>query len=142
MSTSGPFSAKTYGIPFHELDFTYARSGGPGGQNVNKTNSAAILRWNLASSAVFTDDQKARLRAKLAGKLSKDGDLIIRSDIHRDQDQNRSECIKRLNETIARAMHVPKKRVATKPTKSSQRKRVESKKLHSETKSLRQKIRS
>jgi ribosome-associated protein len=128
-------------IPFHELEFSYARSGGPGGQNVNKTNSAAILRWNLENSSVFTDAQKSRLRAKLASKLSKEGDLIIRSDVHRDQDQNRSECIKRLNETLGRALHVPKKRVATKPTKSSQRKRVESKKLHSATKSLRQKVR-
>lgn len=128
-------------IPFHEMDFSYARSGGPGGQNVNKTNSAAILRWNLESSQVFNDDQKARLRLKLQGKMTKDGDLLIRSDVHRDQDQNRSECIRRLQETLQRALHVPKKRVATKPTKSSQRKRVETKKLRSETKSLRQKIR-
>ncbi|WP_253715935.1 alternative ribosome rescue aminoacyl-tRNA hydrolase ArfB [Bdellovibrio bacteriovorus] len=128
-------------IPFHEMDFSYARSGGPGGQNVNKTNSAAILRWNLESSQVFNEDQKARLRMKLQGKLTKDGDLLIRSDVHRDQDQNRSECIRRLQETLQRALHVPKKRVATKPTKSSQRKRVETKKLRSETKSLRQKIR-
>jgi ribosome-associated protein len=127
-------------IPFHELEFSYARSGGPGGQNVNKTNSAAILRWNLSASSVFTEVQKERLRAKLFNKLSKEGDLIIRSDVHRDQDQNRSECIRRLNDTLSRALHVAKKRVATKPTKSSQRKRVESKKIHSETKSLRKKI--
>lgn len=129
-------------IPFHELTFSYARSGGPGGQNVNKTNSAAILRWNLEASSVFSEVQKERLRSKLQTKLSKEGDLIIRSDVHRDQDQNRSECIRRLHETLSRALHVPKKRVATKPTKSSQRKRVESKKIHSETKTLRQKIRS
>lgn len=129
-------------IPFHEMDFSYARSGGPGGQNVNKTNSAAILRWNLEGSEVFNEDQKARLRSKLQGKLTKEGDLLIRSDVHRDQDQNRSECIRRLQDTLQRALHVPKKRVATKPTKSSQRKRVESKKLRSETKSLRQKVRT
>lgn len=128
-------------IPFHEMDFSYARSGGPGGQNVNKTNSAAILRWNLENSQVFNDAQKARLRSKLAAKLSKEGEILIRSDVHRDQDQNRSECIRRLHELLVKALHVPKKRVATKPTKSSQRKRVESKKLHSETKSLRQKVR-
>ena len=129
-------------IPFHEMDFSYARSGGPGGQNVNKTNSAAILRWNLEGSVAFNEDQKERLRHKLQGKLTKEGDLVIRSDVHRDQDQNRSECIRRLNEILQRALHVPKKRVATKPTKSSQRKRVETKKQRSETKSLRQKIRS
>ena len=82
-----------------------------------------------------------RLRMKLQAKLTKEGDLVIRSDVHRDQDQNRSECIRRLQEILQRALHVPKRRVATKPTKSSQRKRVETKKLRSETKSLRQKIR-
>lgn len=131
----------SFQIPFHELSFSYARSGGPGGQNVNKTNSAAILRWNLESSQVFTEIQKERLRAKLASRLSKEGEILVRSDVHRDQDQNRSECIRRLHEMLVKALHVPKKRVATKPTKSSQRKRVESKKLHAETKSLRQKVR-
>jgi ribosome-associated protein len=100
------------------------------------------LRWNLENSQVFNEDQKARLRMKLQGKMTKEGDLLIRSDVHRDQDQNRSECIRRLQDTLQRALHVPKKRVATKPTKSSQRKRVETKKLRSETKSLRQKVRS
>lgn len=129
-------------IPFSELEFTYARSRGPGGQNVNRTNSAAILRWNLWNSQVVSPDLKEKLAIKLHGKLTEDGDLIIRSDVHRDQDQNRSECIKRLHETIRKALFVPKKRVATKPTKGSQRKRLETKKIHSEIKSLRQKVRT
>ncbi len=115
-------------IPFHELDFTYVRSRGPGGQNVNRTNSAAVLRWNLWASSSLRDELKERLAQKLQGKLTEDGDLIIRSDVHRDQDQNRSECIRRLHEILRKAVFVPKKRIATKPTKSSQRKRVESKK--------------
>lgn len=129
-------------IPFHEMDFSYARSRGPGGQNVNRTNSAAILRWNLWNSQALTDEMKERLGQKLQGKLTEEGDLVIRSDVHRDQDQNRSECIRRLHEILRKALFVPKKRVATKPTKSSQRKRLESKKIHSEVKSLRQKIRN
>ncbi|UOF01868.1 alternative ribosome rescue aminoacyl-tRNA hydrolase ArfB [Bdellovibrio reynosensis] len=129
-------------IPFSEMEFTYARSRGPGGQNVNRTNSAAILRWNLWNSQVVSAELKEKLAMKLHGKLTEEGDLIIRSDVHRDQDQNRSECIKRLHETLRKALFVPKKRIATKPTKSSQRKRLETKKIHSETKSLRQKVRT
>jgi ribosome-associated protein len=127
-------------IPFAELDFSYARSRGPGGQNVNRTNSAAVLRWNLAASQVFSEEQKIRLQQKLASKLTSEGDLVLRSDVHRDQDQNRSECIRKLHEILSRALFVHKKRVATKPTKSSVRKRVEGKKLHGEVKALRRKV--
>lgn len=128
-------------IPFGEMEFTYARSRGPGGQNVNRTNSAAILRWNLWSSQVFSQEIKERLAQKLQGKLTVDGDLIVRSEVHRDQDQNRSECIQKLHEIIRRALFVPKKRVATKPSRSAKRKRLEGKKKDAETKVLRQKVR-
>ncbi|AFY01813.1 alternative ribosome rescue aminoacyl-tRNA hydrolase ArfB [Bdellovibrio bacteriovorus] len=127
-------------IPFAELDFTYARSRGPGGQNVNRTNSAAILRWNLMSSQVISEQLKLRLQAKLAAQLTEEGDILIRSDVHRDQDQNRSECIARLHALLRKALFVPKKRVATKPSRSSVRKRLDTKRKHSETKSLRQKV--
>lgn len=127
-------------IPFSEFDFTYARSRGPGGQNVNRTNSAAILRWNLWASQAISQDVKERLAMKLHGKLTEEGDLLIRSETHRDQDQNRSECIRKLHEILQKALFVPKKRIATKPTRSSQRKRVDSKKRHAEIKSLRKKI--
>ncbi|MFS4460070.1 alternative ribosome rescue aminoacyl-tRNA hydrolase ArfB [Bdellovibrio sp. HCB2-146] len=127
-------------IPFHEMDFTYARSRGPGGQNVNKTNSAAILRWNLFSSHVFNEETKAKLANKLQSQLTVDGDLLVRSEVHRDQDQNRSECIRKLHEILRKALFVPRKRIATKPTRSSQRKRVESKVRRSEVKQGRQKI--
>ncbi len=127
-------------ILFAELDFTYARSRGPGGQNVNRTNSAAILRWNLMSSQVISDELKLRLQAKLAAQLTEDGDILIRSDVHRDQDQNRSECIARLHALLRKALFVPKKRVATKPSRSSVRKRLDTKRKHSETKTLRQKV--
>lgn len=127
-------------IPFFEMEFSYARSRGPGGQNVNRTNSAAILRWNLWASQSLSDELKERLAQKLHGKLTTEGDLIIRSEVHRDQDQNRSDCIKKLHETLKKALFVPKRRVATKPTRSSQRKRLESKKKDSEIKALRKKV--
>lgn len=129
-------------IPFVEMEFTYARSRGPGGQNVNRTNSAAILRWNLWGSQALSPEVKERLALKLHGKLTADGHLIIRSEVHRDQDQNRSECIHKLHEMLRKALFVPKKRVATKPTRSSKRKRLDSKKKDAETKALRQKVRT
>lgn len=131
----------SFEIPFHELDFTYVRSRGPGGQNVNRTNSAAVLRWNLFASGAFSEELKGRIYGKVKNQLTEEGDIIIRSDVHRDQDQNRSECIKRLYDLLKRALFVPKKRVATKPTRSSVRKRLEGKKVRSETKQNRQKVR-
>ncbi len=127
-------------IPFHELEFTYARSGGPGGQNVNKTNSAAILRWNVLNTTAFPDAVREHLYERLKAKLTKEGDVLIRSDVHRDQDQNRSECIRRLHDLIRKSLFVPKKRTATKPTRSSVRKRLDSKRIHSEVKNLRKKV--
>ena len=127
-------------IPFHEMDFTYARSRGPGGQNVNKTHSAAILRWNLFATHVFNEETKVKLANKLQSQLTVDGDLLVRSEIHRDQDQNRSECIRKLHEILRKALFVPRKRIATKPTRSSQRKRVESTVKRGEVKQGRQKV--
>ncbi|WP_413557249.1 alternative ribosome rescue aminoacyl-tRNA hydrolase ArfB [Bdellovibrio sp. HCB209] len=125
---------------YHEFDFTYARSRGPGGQNVNRTNSAAILRWNLRDSQGLPENIKARLLEKLATQLTDDGDILIRSEEFRDQDQNRSACLKKLQALLAKALFVPKKRVATKPTRSSVRKRLDSKKRHSEVKAGRKKV--
>ena len=122
------------------MEFSYARSRGPGGQHVNRTNSAAILRWNLLNTQVFSEEVKERLRNKLSNQLTAEGDLLVRSDEFRDQDQNRSACIKKLQALLRKALFVPKKRVATKPTRSSVRKRLDSKKQQSETKSLRKKI--
>ncbi|WP_255489948.1 alternative ribosome rescue aminoacyl-tRNA hydrolase ArfB [Bdellovibrio sp. KM01] len=125
---------------YHEFDFTYARSRGPGGQNVNRTNSAAILRWNLRDSQALPENIKGRLLEKLASQLTVDGDILIRSEEFRDQDQNRSACLKRLQSLLQKALFVPKKRVATKPTRSSVRKRLDSKKRHSEVKAGRKKL--
>jgi ribosome-associated protein len=125
---------------YHEFDFTYARSRGPGGQNVNRTNSAAILRWNLRDTQSLPENIKARLLEKLANQLTVDGDILIRSEEFRDQDQNRSACLKRLQALVQKALFVPKKRVATKPTRSSVRKRLDTKKRDSEIKAGRKKV--
>ncbi|WP_413574705.1 alternative ribosome rescue aminoacyl-tRNA hydrolase ArfB [Bdellovibrio sp. HCB290] len=125
---------------YHEFDFTYARSRGPGGQNVNRTNSAAILRWNLRDTQMLPENLKERLLAKLATQLTDDGDILIRSEEFRDQDQNRSACLKKLQALVQKALFVPKKRIATKPSRSSVRKRLDTKKRHSEVKAGRKKV--
>ena len=125
---------------YHEFEFTYARSRGPGGQNVNRTNSAAILRWNLLQTQAFPEEKKARLIEKLQNQITEEGDLIIRSEEHRDQDQNRSNSIKKLQALLQKALFVPKKRIATKPTRGSVRRRLDSKKKSSETKANRKKV--
>lgn len=127
-----------WSLPYSELELSFVRSRGPGGQNVNKTNSACQLRWNLQSTASLPDEVKVRLLLKLASRLTEDGDLLLRSDQFRDQEANKKACIERLVEIIQQALHEPKPRRKTKPTKSSVRKRLNSKGLRSEIKKLRQ----
>jgi ribosome-associated protein len=120
-----------------ELDFEFTRSRGPGGQHVNRTESAVILRWNAEQTRGFNDTQKQRLLQNLANQLTKEGELLIRAETFRDQDSNKKEALRRLEEALTKALHVPKKRIKTKPTRSSQRKRLDSKKRDSQTKKLR-----
>lgn len=126
---------KTPSIPYSEFSFGFARSSGPGGQNVNKVNSKAILKWNPNESNALTDDQKLKLQSKL--KLNHEGELILMSDRFRDQGQNKNDCIDKLYELLKTALYEPKKRTKTKKTFSSKLKNKESKKRHSEKKRLR-----
>jgi ribosome-associated protein len=116
------------------LIFTYARSSGAGGQNVNKVNSKAVLRWNPNASVAMPAAVRARFLAKFAGKLTGDGELIIMSDSFRDQGRNAADCIERLREMISSVWVAPKKRKATKPTFGSKQRRLKSKKAKSEIK--------
>lgn len=120
-----------------EVSFEFTRSRGAGGQHVNRTESAVILRWNLIDTQAFSGTQKERLVNKLSSQLTNLGELLIRAETHRDQDSNRKEAIRRLEEIIDKALIVPKKRIKTKPTRSSQRKRLDSKKKDSKNKRLR-----
>jgi ribosome-associated protein len=130
----------TFKVPFHEIEFSTTRSRGPGGQNVNRTNSAVIAKWNPRESSALTEMQKERVIAKLATQLTADGFLQVRSDALRDQDRNRSECIQKLNDMVARSLLVPKKRVKTKPTRGSQIRRMDSKSKHAVKKQTRMKV--
>lgn len=122
-----------------EINFEFTRSRGAGGQHVNKTESAAVIRWNVFETKAFPENKKARLLEKLGPQLTNEGELLVRSETQRDQDSNRKDCLRKLEEIIARALFVPKKRIKTKPTKSSQRKRLDNKKAHGEKKRMRSK---
>ena len=124
-------------IPVSEYTIEFARSGGPGGQNVNKVSSKAQLRWNVGASAVLLDEQKARVRVALKNRLTNEDEILVMAEDERSQAQNREQVIARFQELITQALFVPKKRRATKPTRSSKEKRLQSKKIVSERKKLR-----
>ena len=120
-----------------ELD--YARSGGPGGQNVNKVNSKAIARIRLAEVEGLSAAEAALAAERLAGRLTVLGELVVQSDEERDQGRNRETAIARLVSLIAGAAHIPKARKATKPTRASRERRLASKRSRSTSKDLRRK---
>jgi len=127
-------------IPESELEWSYVRSAGPGGQNVNRTNSCAVLRWNyLESKAVQAAMLSSTILEKMRGVATISGDIIIRSQTYRDQERNYQECLDKFKKMLIQIFHIPKKRIATKPTFSSKKKRLQTKKLLSDKKSLRQK---
>ncbi|MCM2323247.1 MAG: aminoacyl-tRNA hydrolase [Oligoflexia bacterium] len=128
-------------IPLSEIAFSYARSSGPGGQNVNKVNSKAILRWNLRESPSVREELRARLLMKLTSRLSEEGELVLASDRFRDQPRNREDCLEKLRELLAVAATVPKNRRKTRPTRSSKRKKRELKENLSRKKNLRGRVR-
>jgi ribosome-associated protein len=125
-------------IPRSELLFSFARSAGPGGQNVNKLNTKAVLRWKPADSVALPTVVLERFLAHNAGRLTKEGELVIACDTHREQGRNVGDCLQRLRALVAAAAARPKVRRATKPTRASQQRRLEAKKTQAAKKSSRQ----
>lgn len=121
-----------------EFKFFAVRSRGPGGQNVNKVNSAAILVWDYQSSRKLNAEEKSLVSAKCKKLINKDGNIQIRSDEFRDLERNKSRCIEKLQLHLMRAFHKPAPRVASKPTRSSIKKRLDHKRRRGEVKKTRQ----
>ena len=127
-------------IPASELEIRAARSGGPGGQHVNKTSSKVIVRWSLRYSEAVTTADRYWLRDKLGSKLTVEGDLLVACEEHRDQSRNKADALAKLAAMLRTALVRPKPRKATKPTKSSQRKRLDSKATRGDVKKLRGRV--
>ena len=127
-------------IPDSEFDLHFARSSGPGGQNVNKVNSKAVMYWTIGESPAVPQDVKTRFIEKFGHRLTQDQIVIITSDKYRDQKRNVQDCLDKLKEMLLEVLVPPKKRRATKPSKSSVQKRLSAKKVASDRKKLRKKI--
>lgn len=126
-------------IPSHELDITTSRSGGAGGQHVNKTATRITVRWNVRSTRALSDEQKERVLNKLAHKLTNEGELIVHNSASRSQQQNREQALAQLAHEVRQALHVPKKRMKTRVAHHVKEKRLEKKSERSELKKTRSK---
>ena len=126
-------------IPENELEVTASRSSGAGGQHVNKTSTKITVRWNVKNSNALPDELKERIIQKLQSQLTLEGDLIVHNSESRSQQQNKKMAFSRLAHIIRQALHVDKKRTATKISKGTKAGRIHSKKHRSEIKKMRSK---
>jgi ribosome-associated protein len=121
-------------IPRFELAFRATRAGGPGGQHVNTSSTRVELLWNVERSTALSDEQRGRLREKLAGRLDAEGNIRIVASAYRSQVRNREDAEERLATLLRRALIVPKKRKKTRPPRSAVQSRLEDKRKVSEKK--------
>src|ERR1700693_3184967 len=145
MSDSAPLAAENplkineaLSTPRGELDVRVSRSSGASGQHVNKTSSRVEIFWNVRGSRALTEEQRARLVDKLASRLTSEGSVRIGASDMRSQSRNRDLAEEKLADLVRRALVVPKKRKATRPSKASKEARLEEKKRRSRTKRERQ----
>lgn len=124
-------------IPDSELEWTFVRSGGPGGQNVNKVASKAVLRWHLDASPSVPDAVKSRLRTQQRRRITGEGDLVLNSQRYRDQGRNVEDCLEKLRQMVLQATVLPRPRRASRPSRGSKEARLREKRRRSATKAER-----
>lgn len=127
-------------VPDAEFSFSFARSGGAGGQNVNKVNTKAVLKWNAQESPSINAAVRKRFAVRYGNRINGKGEIVIAADTHRFQERNREECLKRLAAMLAAVEFAPPKRKATRPTRGSVKRRIDGKRLLREKKRGRAKI--
>ncbi len=126
-------------IPDEELQFTFARSGGPGGQNVNKVASKAVLHWDVAANTSLPPAVREWLRAQQRGRITVEGQMVLQGQRFRDQAKNVEDCRERLRQMVLQALRPPRPRKATKPTRGSRERRLAAKRQQSGRKAARRK---
>ncbi len=124
-------------VPLSEIVFSFARSSGPGGQNVNKVNSKAVLKWNVRDTNYLPESVRMRFLDRFSNRVNQEGEVVLSCDMYRDQKRNKEECIQRLEQMIAQVARPPKRRKPTKPSKASKNRRLDSKKRQGEKKQMR-----
>jgi ribosome-associated protein len=124
-------------IPAAEFSVSYARSAGPGGQNVNKVNSKAILRWRVNESTSLPEGVRQRFLAHFGNRVTNDGEIVIASDEHREQPRNLTACFDRLRAMILSVAKPPTRRIKTRPSRGAVERRIQSKQRNSEKKQQR-----
>jgi ribosome-associated protein len=124
-------------IPRDELRFSFVRSSGPGGQNVNKVNSKAVLHWEIGASPSLPGDVRARFLAKFRRRISEDGRLVLASQRYRDQHRNVSDCLEKLRAMVAAVAVPPTQRQRSRPPRAATERRLREKRDRSTTKQRR-----
>jgi ribosome-associated protein len=126
----------------NEVQFVAVRSRGPGGQNVNKVSSAAQLYWYYGESQGLTAHEKSLVATKLVNMINNEGQIYMRADEFRDLERNKSRALEKLHALLLKAVHLPKPRKATRPTKASKRRKLDGKTRRGEVKKTRQRVKS
>jgi ribosome-associated protein len=126
-------------IPEHELEIKASKSGGAGGQHVNKTSTRITVRWNIKNTIALNKEQKKRVLQKLQTQISKDGDLVVHNSESRSQQQNKKNALAQLIKLVRKGLFIPKKRIKTKVPKTAKEARLRKKAHRSEIKKMRSK---
>ncbi len=128
---------RTVQLPLAELNVSFSRSGGPGGQHANTSSTKVELRWHLEASSALTPRQKQLVRSRLGSRLTDEGVLVLQSSEHRSQTRNREAAVARLVALLADALRVSPTRRPTRPTRAARQRRIEAKRRRGDTKALR-----